>query len=379
MSGAEVDLTIEKVVFGGDGLSRTGEGVVLTPGTAPGERVRVRPSAPKGRRRGFRRAELVEVLAPSRHRVRPRCQYYGQCGGCQYQHLSYREELRIKTAQVREAFERIAKLPAAPVEGIVPSPRDFGYRNRVSVHVDGRGRIGYHRADGRGLVDITHCPIAMPEVNAALAELRRRHRAAGGRWDPGHVSLRHPQLPPGGFVQANHFQLANLRRLVLEALQPAEGVKEWSHLIEGYAGAGFLTRELLSLARRVTGIEQDPRLVAEAGEWIASLELADAERVEWIGGAVELELAPVLARADPASTAVLLDPPRGGLAQGLPELLVRYRPTRLVYVSCDPPALARDAVRLAAAFRLTRVVPVDLFPRTAQIECVAGFEALPVS
>jgi len=383
VSGTETELAIEKVVFGGDGLSRTDGGVVFTPWTAPGERVRVRAQAPKGKKRGFRRAEVVEVLEPSRHRVQPRCPVYTRCGGCQYQHLAYKEELRIKTEQVREAFARIAKLPEAPVAEIVPSPRDYGYRNRVSVHVDGQGKIGYHRADGRGLVDVEHCPIAMPEVNAALHELRQKHKAAiksGTPWEPGHVSLRHPDLPPGGFVQANHFQLENLRRLVRDVLLPEGGMNLWTHLIEGYAGAGFLTRDLLPLVAadgKVTGIEQDERLVAEAGAWIASLEDAERNRVSWISGAVELELAPVLAKAAPATSAVLLDPPRGGLADGLAEVLTRYRPARLAYVSCDPPALARDTVRLADGYRLTSVLPLDLFPRTAQIECVARFDAIP--
>ncbi len=373
------ELTIEKVVFGGDGLARTDEGVVLVPWTAPGERVRVQYQKAKGKRRSFRRADLQEVIEPSRHRVQPRCPHYQTCGGCQYQHLSYQEELKIKTAQIREAFARIAKMPEAPVRPIVVSPRDYGYRNRISVHVDERGRIGFHSVGGKSLVDIKRCPIAMPEVNAELEALRKKQRAAvqcGTRWEPGHASLRHPDLPPGGFAQANVFQLENLQNLVRAVIQPAEDQPTWKHLVEGYAGLGFLTGKLLDLADQIIGIELDERLKEEAATWIGTLSEADQAKVRWIGGSVELELAEVLLPLEAASTLVLLDPPRGGLPEGVTQMLARFRPQRLVYVSCDPPALARDTARLAEAYRLVSATPLDLFPRTSQIEVVAHFQSL---
>lgn len=379
MGTAGEELTIEKVVFGGDGLARTDEGVVLVPWTAPGERVRVQYQKAKGKRRSFRRADLLDVVEPSRHRVQPRCPHYRHCGGCQYQHLSYREELRVKTEQVREAFRRIAKMPDAPVAPMVASPRDYGYRNRISVHVDEKGRIGFHSVGGKALVDIKHCPLALPEVNAELEALRKKHRAAvqhGNVWEAGHASLRHPDLPPGGFAQANAFQLENLQRLVREEVQPAEGQARWQHLVEGYAGSGFLTGELLDLAEHVIGIELDERLNEEATNWMASLSETKRAQVRWVPGSVELELAEVLLPLEGASTAVLLDPPRGGLPEGVTQMLARFRPQRLVYVSCDPPALARDAARLAEAYRLESATPLDLFPRTAQIEVVALFQSL---
>lgn len=373
------DLTIEKVVFGGDGLARTDEGIVLVPWTAPGERVRVQYLKAKGKRRSFRRADLQEVVEPSSHRVQPRCPHYRHCGGCQYQHLSYKEELKIKTQQIREAFARIAKMPEAPVQPIVASSRDFGYRNRISVHIDERGRIGFHSVGGKVLVDIKRCPLAMPEVNAELEALRKKHRAAvqqGKSWEPGHASLRHPDLPPGGFAQANVFQLENLQQLVCAAIQPSEGQPKWQHLVEGYAGSGFLTGQLLDLAESLIGIELDERLNEEAANWMASLAEAEQARLRWVSGSVEWELATVLEPLEPNTTAVLLDPPRGGLPEGVTRMLSRFRPQRLVYVSCDPPALARDAARLAESYRLEVATPVDLFPRTAQIEVVALFQSL---
>lgn len=377
--GSGDELSIEKTVFGGDGLARTSQGVVLVPWTAPGEKVRVRFQKTKGQRRRFRRADLQEVTVPSRHRVQPRCPHYGKCGGCQYQHLSYQEELRVKTGQVREAFARIAKMPDAPVAPIVASPRDYGYRNRISVHLDDKGRLGFYSVGGQALVDVEHCPLAMPEVNAQLELLRRRHRRAtrqGQHWEAGHASLRHPDLPPGGFAQANHFQLDNLQRLVRNAVAPGANASPWSHLIEGYAGAGFLTARLLDLAGRITGIERDERLNDEAALWRESLPEEEQARIEWVPGAVEWDLAGVLEPADPATTAVLLDPPRGGLPGGVTSLLNRYRPERVVYVSCDPPALARDAARLGEGYSLQIAQPIDLFPRTAQIEIVTTWHAI---
>ncbi len=138
--GETIELTIEKVIFGGDGLARLQQGfVVFVPFAAEGDRVRV---AITERKAHHARGEIVEILQPGAARENPPCPYYAKCGGCQYQHLTYAEECRLKENQVREAFARVGKLPDAPILPIIASPNPYGYRNRITVHAEsGQNRI----------------------------------------------------------------------------------------------------------------------------------------------------------------------------------------------------------------------------------------------
>jgi tRNA/tmRNA/rRNA uracil-C5-methylase (TrmA/RlmC/RlmD family) len=347
-----LELTIEKVIFGGDGLARTPEGFILfVPFVGEGERVRARVTERKAH---HGRAALVEVLAPSVTREEAPCPYYAHCGGCQYQHLAYAEECRLKEAQVREAFARVAKLPEAPVRPIIASPTPYLYRNRITVHAEG-GRLGFRSVGGRELVDIRECLLARDEVNAELTKLRATQPADG------HFSLRDGTVPPSGFFQANHELREPLRDLVAAAL-PAQG----KTLLEGYCGGGFFTGAVAGRFQEVIAVDNDPRTLRDA----VRLGLAN---VDWQQGDAASALPEALReRANRgAEITVLLDPPREGLPLRLAEALCLDSVEHLVYVSCDPATLARDAKMLAKTYRLVSVQPIDLFPRTAQIECVS--------
>jgi 23S rRNA (uracil1939-C5)-methyltransferase len=339
------------VIFGGDGLARTPEGFVLfVPFTAEGDRARVRVT---DRKTNHGRAEVVQLPAPGPNRETPPCPYYARCGGCQYQHLTYAEELRLKENQVREAFARVARLPDAPVRPIIASPAPYHYRNRITVHAE-QGRIGFRDVTGRELVDIEACLLARDEVNAELGKLR------AARPGPGHYSLRDTTIPPSGFSQANHELREALRDLVARAV-PARG----GTLLEGYCGGGFFTRAVAARFARVIAVDNDPRTLRDA----LRLGLAN---VQWIEGDAAGVLPEALREGSGPGpdTAVLLDPPREGLPVRLAEALCLDPVATLIYVSCDPATLARDARMLAKTYRLESLQPIDLFPRTAQIECV---------
>jgi 23S rRNA (uracil1939-C5)-methyltransferase len=342
--GDEIEIEIHDVAFGGDGVGRHSGQIVFVPFTAAGERVRVRIVSA---RKQFLRAELVAVLAPSPARTEPRCAVFGRCGGCQYQHLDAAEQLRVKSAQVRSALERIGGLRDVPLAPIVPSPEPWGYRNRITVHAAG-GVVGFWSTDRHTLVDVATCPIASEAVNGELQHLRERAP------DGGHFSLREPGIVPAGFHQANRFLLEALRDLVDDAFAGAAGF-----LYEGYCGSGFFTERLAARFERVTAVELDARLIARVPR---------VERVDWVQGDAVVEFE----RCKP--DAVLVDPPREGLPPRFVELLAAKTPARFVYVSCDPATLARDLKRLGAGYRVKRVTPVDLFPQTAHIECVAVCE-----
>ena len=349
-AGSVVEATIEKVIFGGDGLARLEEGFVLfVPFAAEGDRLRVRLTERKSQ---HARGEIVEILHPGRGREQPPCPYYGRCGGCQYQHLSYEEECRLKEAQVREAFRRVGKMEDAPILPLIPSPHPYGYRNRITVHAEA-ARVGFRSVDRRTLVDIQKCLIARDEVNTALTRLRAR------RLQDGHYSLRDPSVPPSGFFQANHDLRDRLRSLVADSL-PAQGPA----LLEGYCGGGFFTEVVASRFGQVMAMDNDPRTLRDA----VRLGLPN---VTWEEGDAAFLIPDLLSTWAGRGLVVLLDPPREGLPPRVTEALAVHPAEALTYVSCDPATLARDARLFTSAYDLVRVQPIDLFPRTAQIECVA--------
>jgi len=348
--GALANVVIEKVIFGGDGLSRSSQGfVIFVPFSAEGDRLRVRITE---RKTNHARAEIEEVLSPGPAREEAPCPYYGRCGGCQYQHLAYAEECRLKENQVREAFARVGKMPEANVLPLIASPTPYGYRNRITVHAEG-GRIGFHGVNGHDIVDIRACMLVREEVNAELARLR------SGQVSDGHYSIRDATAPQSGFFQANHDLHETLRQLVAGAL-PERGTA----LLEGYCGGGFFTTTVADRFQRVIAIDNDPRALRDARR----LNLAN---VDWRQAEAELVLPEELRDDADGDISVLLDPPREGLPMRLTEALCRHPAPHLVYVSCDPATLARDAQILAKTYRLVSVQPIDLFPRTAQIECIS--------
>jgi 23S rRNA (uracil1939-C5)-methyltransferase len=241
------------------------------------------------------------------------------------------------------------------VRPIVPSPKPYGYRNRVTVHAAG-GVVGYFRREAHQLIDVEHCPIAQPEVNAQLAELRSRKPREG------HYTLR-AHSGPRVFEQTNDEVAEALAGLVDELLPAGQKL-----LIDAYCGAGFFAKRLVQKFERVLGIEWDRHAVAAAREQAAPNET-------YIAGDVELELARALVQSEPAATSVIVDPPATGLTSNARRALLDRPPHTLVYVSCNPATLARDLAELQSRFTLLSVTPLDMFPQTAEIECVAHLQS----
>src|SRR5213593_1324917 len=173
-----VDLKIEDVAFGGNGVARQQGKAVFVPYTIEGEIVSAEIVREK---KQFAEAELVEVKLSSPHRVEPQCPYFVRCGGCAYQHISYEHQLAIKWRQVRDALQRIGKLKNVPMRPIIPSREQYGYRNRITVHAQ-EGVIGFFRRDSHQLIDIEQCPISTDEVNRSLAELRAQPYVRDGHY-----------------------------------------------------------------------------------------------------------------------------------------------------------------------------------------------------
>jgi 23S rRNA (uracil1939-C5)-methyltransferase len=349
-----VDLEIEDIAFGGKGVGREQGKAIFVPYTIEGEIVSAEILREK---KQFAEAELVEVKQSSPDRVEPQCPYFGRCGGCAYQHISYEHQLAIKWRQVRDALQRIGKLKGVPMRPIIPSPEQYGYRNRITVHAQD-GVIGFFRRDSHRLIDIEQCPISRDEVNRALTELRAQKHVRDGDY-----TLR---ASPSAriFSQTNDAVADALRDLIVNLVPPNQQL-----LIDAFCGAGFFAKALLDKFERVIGIDWDRFAIAAAKE-------NATEKETYIAGDVETDLKKAGAVRSTDPTTLIVDPPATGLSGDARKEIVDLAPTRLIYVSCDPPTLARDLRDLQGKFTIESVTPLDMFPQTAEIEVAASLRAV---
>jgi len=377
--------------------------VVMVPFTLPGERVRVRVYR---NHKNYSEADLLAVLTPSPQRVAPRCDLFGRCGGCQYQHLAYAGQLEWKRRQVEELLQHLAgvRFPVAPT---IPSPREFGYRSKITPHFQVGGPasrpaaagpetgapgtrpnpIGFLRQGSRfDLVDVPQCPIATPEINAELTAVRAavHGRMARGEYARGAtVLLRHAQegvvtdfdasihervgdlrlrFLARDFFQNNPFILPAFTAYV-RAQAAATGAR---FLVDAYCGSGLFALSCAPAFAQVTGIELSASSVRFATENAAANGIGNAT---FRAG----EAAQIFAGLEfpPTETVVIIDPPRKGCDASFLAQLFAFGPRAVVYVSCDPATQMRDLKGfLAAGYALQAVQPFDLFPQTRHLECV---------
>jgi tRNA/tmRNA/rRNA uracil-C5-methylase (TrmA/RlmC/RlmD family) len=366
--GDQLTLTIHDIAFGGEGVARVNDFVVFVPFVLVGEVVEAEVTEVK---KSFARAKLLRVVTPAPERVEPKCRYFTACGGCQYQHMDYAEQLRMKHKQIADLFERIGKISPDKVAPVVGCPQPYGYRNRIMIRSqwnkpEQKLNIGFIRADGGLVEDITECKIAEPALNDQILEVRKNPPPKGGI----KVVLRvHPEgweVPADSFFQNNFFLLPKLVETVGAALK-SSGAK---YLVDVFCGVGFFGIELADQVESFVGVEFDRMAIKAARKNAATRGRTNGE---FVAGAVEDLLPGLLIRFTPGATSVLLDPPRKGCWPQTLQLLRETKPAQVIYVSCHPATMARDLNILCAdgVFELARVTPLDMFPQTQHIECVA--------
>ncbi len=355
--GQEIDVEINDIGFGGRGVGRIDGVACFVPGVIEKEKVRVKIAKVKSR---MMEAWLLEVLEPSPYRIEPPCPVFLKCGGCSYQHIDYPHQLQIKETQLREALRRLGGLSEPPVKPMIASPEPYGYRNRIAVHVRD-GNVGFYAEGSNRVIPVKKCLIASPEVDLGFQDLLKARPRDGDY-------LIGEKKRYGGFRQVNNAVAEILKETVREAVRPSgEAAPIAGLLVDAYCGAGFFAHELQALFAKVIGIERSIASVAMASRQAA-------ENEEYLAGDVELKLGEALSAGKPEETVLLLDPPSEGLAELAMETILQNPPARIVYVSCNPATLARDAKRLAGNYRLVQVTPLDMFPQTAEIESVSVFE-----
>lgn len=371
--GQCVQLEIQDIAFGGEGVGRIEDFVVFVPFVLVGERVEAELIEVK---KNFARARLRQVLIPAATRVPPACKHFAACGGCQYQHMDYAEQLRVKRKQIADLFQRIGGVSPEVVGDVTPCPQPYGYRNRIMIRSqwnkpEQRLNIGFVRWDGGLVEDVTECQIAEPALNEQLRHVRTHPPPKGGI----KVVLRIPPegwvVPRDSFFQNNFFLLPQLVTTVRNMLQ-ASGTR---HLLDLYCGVGFFAIELADAVESFTGVEYDRMAIQAARQNAAARQRTNGE---FVSGMVEAVLPGLVQKFSPAASTVLIDPPRKGCQPETLELLRTLRPQQIIYVSCHPATMARDlnVLRQNSVFELAQVSPLDMFPQTQHVECVADLRAV---
>lgn len=405
------------MAYGGEAVGRYEGMVVFVFDGTVGDVVNVDVTIEK---KSFARGRIVEILKPSELRTVPRCQHFGTCGGCQWQHISYQHQLGFKQHLVAEAFKRIGHLEAE-VRPTLGMEDPWFYRNTMEFGFTREGEPGLRFTRGHRIVPIHETLIARPEINQVLDRLWHYfaqektaeilpHNAFIRVGDPGGAMVGlfgHGDWPevaeglvrdlPGvvsgviqrkgrgsdkgrvlygadysehellgkryrasvaSFFQVNRPQVERLIGVAMDWLDP----RPQETILDAYSGVGTFTLQMADRVSRVVAVESGPSANADARINTAGLE--NVALVEGNFGEVALPVD----RVD----GVIIDPPRAGIAPEGMEELIRLSPERIVYVSCDPTTLARDAALLVeAGFRLDAVQPVDLFPQTYHVETVA--------
>ena len=409
-------------------MGRVGGKVVFVPFTAPGERVEAEVVREK---KDYAEAVLIRVESPSPKRVKPFCPLYGDCGGCQYQHLSYQDQLKLKEEALRETLQRLTRKGSFEISPIIASPADRGYRIRAQFKIgikEGKKTLGFYAWRTHRVVETEECPLLHPLANRILQGLRlwlEETKEVSEKeidltvspeeegavvnlrgkdpWDEHKVQeltkgvIGIKGVVSGGEKQSSWGDL-NLvhegpeiagRKIRFQTrgesfvqVNPGQNhnlirkVVEWGRLggeekvVDLFCGSGNLTLPLALGAKKAWGIDLDGQAIESARENARANGMGQC--AFWAGTAEE-GIGRVREETPSVDLAVL-DPPRAG-AHGVLEPLVSLHPRKILYVSCEPSTLARDLARLVSlGYNVKRLQPLDMFPQTYHIEAIAELE-----
>ena len=358
---------------------------VFVAGGIPGERVVA--EVVKVHRK-YVSAKVVDVLEASPDRVEPPCPYYGECTGCQWQHLSYDAQLKTKREKVTDALQRVGELADPPVSEVRPSPDQLGYRNHARFTINRDGALGFINRETRQFVRIDKCLLMHQGVNDLLEELQdhcgetTQLSIRAGKYSGDFLIqpyLVHPEIGvltgqkrytesvagQDFLVSSPSFFQVNVE----QAAAAADVVRDRLHLtaadvlLDAYTGVGTFAILLAPSVKRVIAVEESSAAVADAKQ-----NAGDLQNLEFVLGRTEDVLRNLPVKPD----VVVLDPPRSGCQPRALESLIEMAPSRVAYVSCDAETLGRDLKILCqGGYRLDEVAPLDMFPQTHHVECVA--------
>lgn len=383
-TGDVIDVKVEKIVPRGFGLAFAENLTVLVPLAVPGDNLRVRLREIK-KRLAF--AGIVEVTRAGPTRIAPPCEYFGTCGGCDFQQMSYESQLQAKVGLVRDCLQRIGKIEYEAEIPIIPSPNEFAYRSRARWHLDrDKKTIGYFRRDSHEVIDIHNCPILTPGLQSTLEYVREsmnwdgiwndqaQMEAATG--DEGRVSIYSEDMAEptselsftvngdtyafsaGTFFQANKF-------LISELIEAAVGGATGNAAFDLYCGVGLFTVPMARRFEKIVAVEENPAAVDFAQKNIDKIRAANVKLVN------KSVIAFLSENQKKRLDFILIDPPRSGTEKQTISAIAALKPAEISYVSCEPSILARDLrILLDAGYRIERITALDLFPQTHHVETV---------
>jgi len=379
----DLEVEVERILPGGMGLAHTHGKTVFVSLAAPGDRLRVRVERVQG---NVLFASIEEILTPSPVRVEPPCPYFGRCGGCDFQQLTYEAQLAAKADMIRDCLHRIARFDNVPEFVVTPSRENWRYRMRATWQIDQEKReIGYYERGSRRVCDVVDCAVLKPELQQKLEEVRATE------WYKFPPDLKHLDAVSGengvslspefaefytnevsltirgevyrynaeGFFQINPSLLAPL---IDFALGDASG----ESAADLYCGVGLFTLPLARNFQKVISVEANApaarfarRNLQQAG--LTNARVITASVTDWFRDA---------SAAGPVDF-VLLDPPRAGAEAAVVKGILNLHPAEISYVSCDPATLARDLKKLiAGGYAMHSIAAFDLFPQTHHVETV---------
>ena len=344
----QLTLTIDGLASSGDGVARHQGAVVFIPFVIPGEEVLIKITE---LHKNFARGRLLKILKQSPHRVEAPCPVFSKCGGCQWQHMDYPTQLKAKQEIVRSEFEKQLKLKINPE--IQESPKQYSYRNRVSLKVE-NDQLGYFALKSHDFVSIKDCHLA----EEPLRELIRSGNVK---------SFLKKQKETPSFSQVNSLQNEKLIQYVLQQIPQ---LSKDSHVLDLYAGSGNFAFPIFEKHPQIQlhAVELGSESVAEAKKKLLSSNISSK-----IFHFYAADVQDFLWRWTNSTELVVLDPPRAGCSDQVIQSLVSLKPERLIYISCNPATLARDLKPFIKdqAYTLESVQLFDMFPQTSHIESVA--------
>ena len=371
LNQAPVSLEIEKLTFGGDGLSRQDGLIYFVPMSAPGDQLQVQVTEQK---KNFSRGEIIEIQKASTLRTSAPCPYFGKCGGCQWQHITYAEQLKQKQSIVTEILRSVINSKTQFSE-ILSSPESYRYRNRIQLKYDGKN-LGFYSRKSHDIVDIDDCliteEILAQEIPVLRAFLKKNNYPPQSKIeifiDTNGKVQRHFENEEDSdslaFSQVNRLQNDILIEKVLSWMQPHSPEK----IYDLYAGSGNFTFPLSKKFPKasITAVELGSKAVQDAKQTIIQQNISPLKLRFYLAD-VELFLKRQILAKD---AVILLDPPRTGCSEQTIKYLASSDVKRIFYVSCNPSTLARDIQRMQTEkpWRIHQVQAFDMFPQTSHVE-----------
>ncbi|MBF0491622.1 MAG: class I SAM-dependent RNA methyltransferase [Deltaproteobacteria bacterium] len=353
-----LEISITQLAFGGEGLSELNGKKVFVPYAVPGDVLKIKIIEDK---KDYARAELLEVVKASSLRVKVECEYFYKCGGCQWQHIRYADQLRYKHQLLEQALQRIAKIETPRILAPLASPKEWNYRNRIRLQVTKQGRLGFYKPHSHEVLPIRQCLIAEDAINEQIPQVKTSAHEIELSSFPGKNQTFANQKEEH-FSQVNSLQNEVLKERVKEYLNLNPKI----NLLELYAGEGNFSFDLASQVKQVTAVELGEIAVQKAQEKIKKEHRRNIEFIQ----SSSFRALDQFKKAERVFDRVLLDPPRKGAVECL-EVLATLNIPEMIYVSCDPATLARDVKKLIdLGYQHDFSQVLDMFPQTYHIESI---------